>query len=343
MNIDIYYIDRNYTPGRSGAKIEITVGHTYNGKGKILQGWFNNPIAQVSAHYSVHKDGTIAQYVREEDTAWHAGQWEGNIHSIGIEHQDDGNPGDSVRTNEQYESSAQLIADIYRRYKLDINNQGLIKPHKEFTSTGCPGGLDITRIRNRVYEILHPEPPIPAWKKEAKDIGAKTFVVEKNVELINFETNKPAGVNVPEGGKVGVRYLTRGYYMTESSYNGNRPTGFKKEDLEYKKPEPPKPDLIVYTVSIGADAETFDTVEKAQEYYNAAKKLLKPGESIDLLKVNLTKQENDKLIPTYTEPIPEPEPQPEPTKPSQNGIRWLANILFNFLKSIYEWITRKHK
>lgn len=158
MNITERLIQRNYSQGRFGASVQVVVGHTYNGKGTYLDGWFNNPIAQVSSHYSILKSGEIVRYVKEEDTAWHAGNWDANIHTIGIEHQDDGNPNDKERTNELYESTAQLIADIYRRYGLDIENRALIKPHKEYASTGCPAALDIDRIRQRVYEILHPAP-----------------------------------------------------------------------------------------------------------------------------------------------------------------------------------------
>lgn len=152
------FIDKNFTGGRQGNSPQFVVIHTYGGAGRSLFNWFNNSSSQVSAHYAIFKDGNNEQYVREEDTAWHAGNWEANLRSIGIEHQDDGNPNDAVRTNELYETSAQLIADIYKRYGWDINNQGLIKPHNEFVQKVCPGALDIGRIRNRVYEILHPAP-----------------------------------------------------------------------------------------------------------------------------------------------------------------------------------------
>lgn len=152
------FIDKNFTGGRQGNSPQFVVMHTYGGAGRSLFNWFNNSSSQVSAHYAIFKDGNNEQYVREEDTAWHAGNWEANLRSIGIEHQDDGNPNDAVRTNELYETSAQLIADIYKRYGWDINNQGLIKPHNEFVQKVCPGALDIGRIRNRVYEILHPAP-----------------------------------------------------------------------------------------------------------------------------------------------------------------------------------------
>ncbi|MFE9249024.1 N-acetylmuramoyl-L-alanine amidase [Streptomyces sp. NPDC007088] len=49
---------------------------------------FKNPAKQVSAHYLVRSaDGHIAQCVREKNVAWHAGNWDYNTRSIGIEHE----------------------------------------------------------------------------------------------------------------------------------------------------------------------------------------------------------------------------------------------------------------
>jgi N-acetyl-anhydromuramyl-L-alanine amidase AmpD len=49
---------------------------------------FQNPQKQVSAHYVVRSaDGHVEQCVREADIAWHAGNWDYNTHSIGVEHE----------------------------------------------------------------------------------------------------------------------------------------------------------------------------------------------------------------------------------------------------------------
>src|SRR5690606_5716453 len=163
-------IDRNYTGGRAGQAPQFVVVHTYNGKGRSLFNWFNSQSAQVSAHYAIFLDGNGEQYVDESNTAWHCGNWDANTKSIGIEHQDNGNPNDSTRTDAMYETSAQLIADIYRRYGWDKKNKALIKPHKEFASTGCPAALNLDRIRNRVYDILNPAPlPVDNFYRVFKD------------------------------------------------------------------------------------------------------------------------------------------------------------------------------
>ena len=49
---------------------------------------FQDPARKVSAHYVVRSaDGHVAQCVRERDVAWHAGNWDYNTRSIGIEHE----------------------------------------------------------------------------------------------------------------------------------------------------------------------------------------------------------------------------------------------------------------
>src|SRR5690606_35918468 len=55
-----------------------------------------DPVAEVSAHYLIGRDGRIWQLVEEEARAWHAGtgEWRGrgdvNSRSIGIELDNDG-------------------------------------------------------------------------------------------------------------------------------------------------------------------------------------------------------------------------------------------------------------
>jgi len=53
---------------------------------------FSSPVSEVSAHYTIDRDGTVVQHVLEEKRAWHAGQSQMNDgrtnvndFSIGIE------------------------------------------------------------------------------------------------------------------------------------------------------------------------------------------------------------------------------------------------------------------
>lgn len=79
-------------------------------------GIFQNPAKQVSAHYVVRSaDGYVAQCVREQNIAWHAGNWDYNTRSIGIEHEGWVDQ-PAYFTNALYEQSALLTASVCDRY-----------------------------------------------------------------------------------------------------------------------------------------------------------------------------------------------------------------------------------
>src|SRR4051812_21628454 len=76
----------NYTSSR-GVGIDMIVIHDVEGTAASAAAWFQNPAAQVSAHYAVAFDGTtIYQCVDDAYTAWHCGNHDYNHRSIGIEH-----------------------------------------------------------------------------------------------------------------------------------------------------------------------------------------------------------------------------------------------------------------
>jgi N-acetyl-anhydromuramyl-L-alanine amidase AmpD len=77
---------------------------------------FQDPSRRVSSHYLLASaDGYIAQFVREKDIAWHAGNWTYNTRSIGIEHEGWVDQPEWF-TEVMYRQSAQLTAAICSRY-----------------------------------------------------------------------------------------------------------------------------------------------------------------------------------------------------------------------------------
>jgi N-acetyl-anhydromuramyl-L-alanine amidase AmpD len=79
---------------------------------------FQNPKKKVSAHYLVRSaDGHVAQCVREANIAWHAGNWDYNTRSIGIEHEGWVDQ-PAYFTDALYEQSARLTAAICTKYGL---------------------------------------------------------------------------------------------------------------------------------------------------------------------------------------------------------------------------------
>ena len=87
---------------------------------------FQDPAHQAAAHYVVRSaDGYVAQCVREKDVAWHAGNWDYNTRSIGIEHEgwiDD----PSWFTDTLYEQSALLTAAVCDRYDIPKDREHII-------------------------------------------------------------------------------------------------------------------------------------------------------------------------------------------------------------------------
>ncbi len=87
---------------------------------------FQDPAHAACAHYVTRSsDGYIDQMVREKDIAWHAGNWDYNTRSIGIEHEgwvDD----PSWFTDAMYQASAKLTRNICDRYSIPIDRTHII-------------------------------------------------------------------------------------------------------------------------------------------------------------------------------------------------------------------------
>lgn len=87
---------------------------------------FQNPQKKVSAHYLVRSaDGHVAQCVREHDIAWHAGNWDYNTRSVGIEHEGWVDQ-PAYFTNDLYEESAKLTAAICTTYDIPKDRAHII-------------------------------------------------------------------------------------------------------------------------------------------------------------------------------------------------------------------------
>ncbi|MBQ1088577.1 N-acetylmuramoyl-L-alanine amidase [Streptomyces sp. B93] len=93
-------------------------------------GIFQNSSKDVSAHYVVRSgDGHVAQCVRESDIAWHAGNWDYNTRSIGIEHEGWVDQ-PAYFTDTLYEASARLTAGICKRYGIPRDREHIIGHHQ---------------------------------------------------------------------------------------------------------------------------------------------------------------------------------------------------------------------
>ncbi|MGW4476658.1 N-acetylmuramoyl-L-alanine amidase [Nonomuraea sp. NPDC004354] len=81
----------------------------------------------VSWHYTIRSgDGHVAQHVATKDVAWHAGNWDVNTRSIGIEHEGFMARGGSWYTEAMYRSSARLVRYLANKYDVPLDRAHII-------------------------------------------------------------------------------------------------------------------------------------------------------------------------------------------------------------------------
>lgn len=125
----------NYVNGRS-VGIDSIVVHTTEGQYAGAISWFQNPQSNVSAHYVIRSsDGEVTQMVRDGDTAWHAGNYNGR--SIGIEHEAFiADP--AWYTDTMYRSSADLVKHLSNAHGIALNRTAIVA-HSEVGASADPG------------------------------------------------------------------------------------------------------------------------------------------------------------------------------------------------------------
>lgn len=147
----------HYTAGREGRSIDKVILHHNAGDLTVedcYRVWSNR---EASAQYQVESNGRIGQLVNDWDTAWHAGDWDANVTSIGIEHADCSS--DPWRISDEcLESGAHLTAAVCKMYGLGRPAWGVnVFGHSDFSATACPaslavGGADHDRYMQRAGE-----------------------------------------------------------------------------------------------------------------------------------------------------------------------------------------------
>jgi hypothetical protein len=126
----------NYS--RGSGDIDMVVIHTVQGSYSGCYSWFANCDAEASAHYVVRSsDGQITQMVSEGDVAWHAGDWDTNLRSVGIEHEGYVEDPGTWYTDAMYRSSAALTADIAARQGVSLDRSHIIG---HYEVPGCASG-----------------------------------------------------------------------------------------------------------------------------------------------------------------------------------------------------------
>lgn len=189
--------------------IEYIVIHTIQGSYDSAINWFQNPIAEVSAHYVIRaSDGEVTQMVRDKDIAWHAGNATYNARSIGLEHEGY-IENHSWNTEALYRSSAQLVRHITACYGIPRDRSHIIGhnevPGADHTDPGACWDWDY------YMQLVNPATP---W-----------FVIIDNGTVGSFRASENWGYSAWNSGRYGndYRYILPAPISDAAYYRANIP------------------------------------------------------------------------------------------------------------------------
>lgn len=130
------------TPGRGGHKVEFVVVHDTEGNWNASVATLQND-PNKSVQYIIDVDGRVGQFVTEDTTAWHAGNFNFNQRSVGIEH-----VGYATKpfAEAEYVASAKLVDHLAKKYDIPRDRAHVIG-HDQIpngnkiaqSSPPCPG------------------------------------------------------------------------------------------------------------------------------------------------------------------------------------------------------------
>ncbi|GHE32753.1 amidase [Streptosporangium violaceochromogenes] len=115
----------NHDRYRGHRKIDYIVIHDGETGYDVMTRLVKDP-AYLSWHFTLRSgDGHVAQHLRGDDVGWHAGNWDVNTRSIGLEHE-----GYLARgawfTEVMYRSSARLVRHLARKYDIPLNRAHIL-------------------------------------------------------------------------------------------------------------------------------------------------------------------------------------------------------------------------
>ena len=171
--------------------------HTSDGPAGAVEAWFSDPRSGVSAHYLVGLDGSVTQFVEEEDTARHAGggaaelavrfpDADPNRHSIGIEFEDGGDPLGVERPAAQYRAGARLLGGIAERWGIPLDRAHVLGHRELNPAKECPGNLDIDLLLSDAERPLlvcllparNAEADLPGWLESVDGLADSVIALD---------------------------------------------------------------------------------------------------------------------------------------------------------------------
>jgi N-acetyl-anhydromuramyl-L-alanine amidase AmpD len=146
---------------------------------------FQDSLNYVSAHYVVRSsDGQITQMVDNKNVAWHAGNWNVNMHAIGYEHEGFAIQGTTWYTDAMYQASAALTRHLAAEYGIPLDRAHII------------GHDDIPGPAAANVRGMHWDPgPFWNWSRYMALVGAPITATATSGNVVtiapDFATNMP--------------------------------------------------------------------------------------------------------------------------------------------------------
>ncbi|UBU10319.1 N-acetylmuramoyl-L-alanine amidase [Nonomuraea gerenzanensis] len=163
--------------------VDYIVIHDTEGTYQGIPSLIRNP-QYVSWHYTIRsRDGHVAQHVPTNDIAWHAGNWDVNTRSIGIEHEGYLAKGGAWYTEAMYRSSARLVKYLAAKHDIPLNRAHIL------------GHDNVPGTTPQTVAGMH-EDPGPYWDWEHYfELMGKPFKAAKDGDSViirpSYASNRP--------------------------------------------------------------------------------------------------------------------------------------------------------
>ncbi|MFI6322789.1 N-acetylmuramoyl-L-alanine amidase [Nonomuraea sp. NPDC050556] len=173
----------NHDRTMDGRRIDYIVIHDTEGSYRGVPTMVADP-RYVSWHYTIRsRDGHVAQHVRTKDIAWHAGNWDVNSRSVGIEHEGFLAKGGTWYTEAMYRSSAKLVRYLADKYAVPLDRAHVI------------GHDNVPGTNAKTVPGMHEDPgPYWDWAHMFDLMGAPIKAARKGTSVIirpAYEKNRP--------------------------------------------------------------------------------------------------------------------------------------------------------
>lgn len=159
---------------------------------------FQNPARNGSAHYGIGYDGSIANYVDENNTAWANSNWDSNCHAVSIEVSNSlyGDAYGWPVSDESLASLIKLVADIAKRNKLGrLVKGGNLTWHQMYAATTCPGPYLLSKMDYIVTEANKLIEPEAKGDPNAWHFPYKTNTTRTTDTLVLYTKKPTSGTN----------------------------------------------------------------------------------------------------------------------------------------------------